>query len=191
MARGGRARHGEGPPAHWSHALAGLPWITLVLVVTLVVGAVDVLRPNTYAARATVTAQDVSTAGDAAMLLGDHALVGRVEQEIELGPTYRGSLELTVDHERDEVTLHVVATAGDPRLAALSADTAAVLLIGDRGPDELALTSTARVPAEPVRQPNLTWVWVALVALAGALWVEGAHRIWLRSHPAPPRQDAS
>jgi hypothetical protein len=183
-----RARHGEAPPEHWTHALAGLPWITVVLVVTLAVGGIELLRPHSYAASATVAAPDVRSADAASMLMADPALVDRVEDEVELGQAYRGSVDLRVEHARDDLSVHVEATAPDPRLAALAADTAAVLLVQDRGGSTGGLTfaGAAQVPAEPVRQRSLLWVWVALVALAGAVWMEGAHRIWVRDHPAPP-----
>ena len=191
MGRHGRARHSEAPPSHWTHVLAGLPWITLVLLLVLVVGGLDLLRPNSYASEATLAAVDERTADRVSMLAADPDLVQRVEAAVELGPDYLGTVDLAVHHATADPEVLVEATAPDPRLAALAADTAAGLLLEDTGADGLELSSPAEVPTDPTRERNLLWVWAAVAALAGAVWMEGAHRIWLREHPTPVPEGSS
>lgn len=191
MGRHSQARHSEAPPSHWTHQLAGLPWITIVLVLTLLVGGIDLLRPNRYAAEATLTAGEVADADRVAMLAADPDLVDIVEDQIELGEDYRGTVWLSVHHEQDDLDVHVQAVTPDPRLTALAADTAAGALVQILGEDQLTLSQPAPVPTEPTRGRSLLWVWFALAGLLAAVWMEGAHRIWLRDHaeavPEPAR----
>lgn len=186
MGRHSRARHSEAPPRHWSHLLAGLPWITIVLVLILLVGTIDVLRPNRYTGESTLTAADEATADRVSMLLADPDLVDRVEGDIELGSAYEGTVSLTVHHAAEDTEVHVAATTPDPRLSAVAADAAAGLLIEDVPEGQLSLSGPAQVPTDPDGERDLRWVWLALVALAGAVWMEGAHRIWLRDHRVVP-----
>lgn len=182
MGRPRRARHSEAP-RHWTHRVTGLPWITLVLIAGLVVGGVQVLREDRFAAEATLSAPTGLHADRASVVLSGPRIVAAVEEEVELEPDFRGDLRLEVaeDDERLDVVVRAVAT--DPRLAALAADTALALVLRDNPDVDYSVTSTATVPTEPLRQQSTWWVWIGLLALAGALWVEGAHRVWLRNHP--------
>lgn len=182
MGRRRRARHSEAP-RHWTHRVAGLPWITLVLLAGLVVGGAEVLREDEFAAEATLSAPTWLDADRASVALSGPQLAAAVEEEVELEPGFRGDLRLEVaeNDERLEVVVRAIST--DPRLAALAADTALALVLRDHPEVDYSVRSTATIPAEPLRPGSTWWVWVALVALAGALWVEGAHRVWLRDHP--------
>ena len=182
MSRRRRARHSEAP-RHWTHRVAGLPWITIVLLAALVVGGVEVLREDRFATEATLTAPDWVSADRASVALSSPRLVGEVEQEVELGPGYRGDLQLEVADDDERLDVVVRATATDPRLAAIAADTAAALVLQAHPEGAYVLSQTASVPSDPVRPRAVWWIWPGLVALVGALWVEGAHRVWLRDHP--------
>lgn len=185
MARGRRragARHAT-RHEHWSHALGALPWITIVLALALLVGTVDLLRPDRYSAEATLEAPTSRAAADAHVLLTASGFTSRVEDEVELDEAWRGTVRISVVDDEEPLQTVVQGTAPDPRLAALAADTAASLIVQDRPEVDYALVDTAAVPTEPDRPRNLLWAWAGLAALAVALWVEGAHRVWLRDHP--------
>lgn len=182
MGRRRRARHSEAP-RHWTHRVAGLPWVTLVLVAGLVVGGTQVLREDRFAAEATLTAPTWLHADRASVTLSGPRLTAAVQEEVELEPGFRGDLRLEVadDEERLDVVVRAVST--DPRLAALAADTALALVLRENPDVDYSVAATATVPTEPLHRASTWWVWVGLVALTGALWVEGAHRVWLRRHP--------
>lgn len=182
MGRRRRARHAEAP-RHWTHRVAGLPWVTLVLLAALLVGGAEVLRQDEFAAEATLSAPTWLAADRASVALSGPRLAAAVEEEVELDPGFRGDLRVEVadNDERLEVVVRAVST--DPRLAALAADTALALVLRDHPEVGYEVRSTAWVPTEPVSPASTWWVWVGLVALAAALWVEGAHRVWLRDHP--------
>lgn len=198
LRRAERGRHASPRPDRWSQALASWPWITIVLVVTLLVGGVELLRSSDYAATAGLTATDGDAADLAESRLADPALPDLVEEEVELGPQWTGRVGLDVTREPDGRELRVTGTAPDPRLAALAADTAAALVAADvngtAGAGEptaaaLQLTEPAPVPSDPDRPRTLSWAWIGLLALVPALWLEGAHRVWLRGRAdraAPP-----
>lgn len=182
MGRRRRARHSESP-RDWAQRVAGLPWVTLVLLASLVVGGAEALRQDEFAAEATLSAPTWVDADRASVALSGPQLAAQVEEEVELEPGFRGDLRLAVaeNDERLEVVVRAVST--DPRLATLAADTALALVLRANPEVDYAVRSTATTPTEPVRPRSMWWVWVGLVALAGALWVEGAHRVWLRDHP--------
>lgn len=184
MGRHSRARHSESAPRHWSHVLAGVPWITLVLLVVLGLGALELSRPRTYLATATLTATTERAADQVSVRLTDPALRTATERAIELDPELVGSVGLQVRHDTRDPQVHLEAQAPDPRLAAVAADTAAALVVQERD-DGTRLSETARVPTEPQGERGLTWLVVAAAALALAVRIEGAHRIWMREHPAP------
>lgn len=175
-------RHAEAP-RHWTHRVAGLPWITLVLLAALVVGGVEVLREDRFAAEATLSAPDWVSADRASVALSAPRLVDAVEEEVELEPEFRGDLRLDVAEDDERLDVVVRATSTDPRLASLAADTAVALVLSERPDVGYTLEAAADVPTEPVRPRTVWWAWLGLLALAGALWVEGAHRVWLREHP--------
>lgn len=168
---------------HWTHALAAQPWITLVLLGALVIGLLGLLGRDQYAADAVLTTPTARAASEAAVRLSGPGVVGEVEEAVELAPALRGdvTLDVAADHEPLEVVLR--ATASDPRLAALAADTALALLVEDAPDVGYEIGTPATVPTDPVRPRTLRWAWVALVALAVAVWVERNHRTWLRDHP--------
>lgn len=187
MGRGRAGRHATRAES-WTRAVAGLPWITLVLLGALLAGGVGLLQDEQYAAEATLSAPDAEQAARAAERLADPALVGTVEEEVQLTDGLRGALRLTTPGgEGSGVVLR--ATAPDPRLAAVAADTAVALVAREQG-EGFDLATPAAVPTEPVEGRSLAWVWLGLPALAGALWVEGAHRVWLRRHPAEVAEGA-
>lgn len=189
LRRDERGRHTSHRPDRWSQALASWPWVTIVLLVTLVIGGVELLRSSDYAATAGLTATDGAAADLAESKLADPALPGLVEEEVELGSQWTGRVGLDVGREPAGRELRVTGTAPDPRLAALAADTAAALVAADvngtAGTDDstaapLQLTEPATVPSDPARSRTLSWAWIGLLALVPALWLEGAHRVWLR-----------
>lgn len=155
-----------------------------MLLAALLVGGAEVLREDRFAAEATLSAPTGLEADRASVLLSSPRLVGAVEEEIELEPRLRGDLRLEVAEDDERLDVVARATAPDPRLAALAADTAVALVVREHPDVDYSVQRTASVPTEPVRPRTLWWVGLGLVALAGALWVEGAHRIWLRDHPA-------
>lgn len=192
MARGRsprRARHAQRPD-HWTHVLAGLPWITIVLLTALVLGGIDLLRPDRYAADATLSAPTSRAAADAHVLLTRGDLVPRVEDAVELAEDRRGEVRVSVVDDDDPLSVVLEASAADPRLAALAADTAAALVLQDRPDVGYDLVEAATVPTDPVRTRTLTWAWFGLLALAAALYVEGAHRVWLGTHPTAVAEGA-
>ncbi|WP_131106314.1 hypothetical protein [Ornithinimicrobium sufpigmenti] len=189
MGRRRRPRHSEAP-RHWTHRVAGLPWITLVLLAALVVGGAEVLREDRFAAEATLSASTGIEADRASVALSAPRLVDAVEEEIELEARLRGDLRLEVAEDDERLDVVARATATDPRLAALAADTAVALVLRDHPDVDYSVQSTASVPTDPVQPRTLWWVGLGLVALAGALWVEGAHRVWLRHHPDAVAQGA-
>lgn len=176
MGRRRRARHSQAP-RHWTDRIVGLPWVTLVLLAGLLVGGAEVLRQDEFAATATLSAPTWVDADRASVVLSGPRLAAAVTEEVELEPGFRGDLRLEVadNDERLEVVVRAVST--DPRLAALAADTALALVLRDHPDVDYAVLATAAIPTEPVRPASTWWVWVVLVALAGALWVEGAHRV--------------
>lgn len=184
-----RARHAA-RHQHWTHALAAQPWITLVLLAALVVGGLGLLRADRYAAEATLGTPGARASSQAAVLLSAPGLVGEVEEAVELSPDLRGELRLDVVEDDDPLQVVLRATAGDPRLAALAADTALALVVDDRADDGYEITASAVVPTDPVRPRSLLWAWVTLAALALAVWVELNHRTWLRDHPAAVAEGA-
>lgn len=184
-----RARHAA-RHQHWTHALAAQPWITLVLLAALVVGGLGLLRADRYAAEAALGTPDARASSQAAVLLSAPGLVGEVEEAVELSPDLRGDLRLDVVEDDDPLEVVLRATAGDPRLAALAADTALALVVQERADDGYEITASAVVPTDPVRPRSLLWAWVALAALALAIWVELNHRTWLRDHPAAVAEGA-
>ncbi|WP_151523746.1 hypothetical protein [Serinicoccus kebangsaanensis] len=174
-----RRRHSDTPPSHWTHLLAGVPWITLVLVLTLLGAGWELVRPRTYTALATITATDERAADRASVRLTDPSLEGEVEAAVELDPELADDIRLEVRHRQSDPVVRVVAHAPDPRLAALAADTAAALEVQD-GEGELEFTAAAEIPTQPTDRQDLRWLLLAGPALVAALWVEGAHRAWLR-----------
>ena len=181
MGRHSRARHGQDAPTRWTQRLSGIPWITAVLLLTLLVGGWDLLRPLTYAAEATVAAGQERVADQVSVGMTDPDLERDVERAVELGPDLRGSVQLTVRHEQGDLRVHVRAEAPDPRLAAVAADTAAALTVQGR-PDELELVAPAEVPTDPVDPRGAGWLVLAGLGLLAAAWAEGTHRTW-RRHP--------
>ena len=170
------ARHRSTPvDAPAAHRLVGIPWLSVVLVALVALAALTLLRPETYLATATITAQTPRSASVAAVDLTRGALRERVEEAVELDPAWRGRIQLSVERPGDEHVVQVAARAGDPRLAALAADTAAALVVVERD-DVLVLTDSASVPTHP-EQTVPTWVWLTGgVALALALLLEQVER---------------
>lgn len=180
-ARRAGSRHGPATGRPWPVRVAGQPWLTLVLLALVVVVGASVLSPATYAATATVTATDrlAAAAGDVALTRTD--LLPRVEEAIELEDARRGRLRLAVAGHPDRPELTVTATASDPRLAALAADTAAALVVSERR-QSLTLSAPAVVPTRPVDGLATGWVVGGLTALALALAVERLHERWELRH---------
>ncbi|GAA1171730.1 hypothetical protein GCM10009584_10810 [Ornithinimicrobium humiphilum] len=150
--------------------LLALPWTTFVLLLLVVVGVVGLVRPATYEARSTVTAATAPAAAQAAVALTRTDVVGNVEDEVELEPHLRGDVALTVERPADTQVV-VIASAPDPRLAALAADTAAALVV--EGDGDLTLSDAAVVPTRPTGI-GTWWPWAAAggTALLLALAVE-------------------
>lgn len=173
--------HATSSSRSWPRVVTGWPWVTVVLITALVLGGIELLRPGGYTAEATLSAPDAGSADRASTLLAGPDLVDRVEEEVELGQQWRGRIDLRVRHDAGSPEVVVLGSAPDPRLAALAADTAAALVVTERG-DGLQLTQPAAVPTESEAPGTLSWAWAGLLALAGALWAEGAHRRWSREH---------
>jgi hypothetical protein len=175
----GRGRYASPPDRRWRHALARWPWVTLLLLTVLGAGVVELARPVTYQATSVLSAPGEQAGDRATSALGDPDLVVRVEREIELTPPWRGGLGLDVHPGPDagtsttRVEVQVLASAPDPRLAALAADTAVALVVRDHPDDGLELARAATVPAEPVRSFDPWWLLPAGGALLVALRVEG------------------
>lgn len=169
---------------HWTHAVAAQPWITLVLLAALLIGGLGLLGQEEYAAEAVLTTPTERASADAAVQLSRPALVGEVEDAVELAPDVRGDLALEVAEDDEPLEVVLRATAPDPRLAALAADSALALLVEAHPTAGYELHTPAPVPTEPVSPRTLWWAWTGLVALAVAIWVERNHRTWLRDHPA-------
>lgn len=157
----------------WVEALLAVPWVTVVLLVLVPIAAVDLLRPAAYSATATVTAVSDAAAGRAAVDLTRTDVVDRVERRIELEEEWHGRVQVAVDRTGGGPQVLVRARAGDPRLAALVADTAASLAVAD-APEELALSAAAAVPTRPVGEGPRWWVVAALPLLVLAALVEHA-----------------
>lgn len=168
----------------WLHAVAGLPWVTLVLVGALLTGWIGLAREDRYVAEAAMTAAGAQQATGLAERLGHPGLAAEVEEQVQLASARRGSVRLEVVRGEDPATVVLSASAPDPRLAAVAADTAVALVGAERtaaGEDvELA---PASIPTEAATGRGLTWVWVSALGLALALWAEGAHRVWRRRQP--------
>ncbi|KUG52485.1 hypothetical protein AVL62_14260 [Serinicoccus chungangensis] len=190
MGRHRPERRSHPAPGRWTHLLARLPWITLVLLVVLVVGTAELVQPRTYAASATLTAPTERAADQLSVQLTDPALPSEVERAVELDPELSGSVRLAVRHEAEDREVHLQATAPDPRLAALAADTGAALSVQERA-DGTELTQGARVPTEPVDDRGLLWLILAAALLAVAVRIEAAHRARPGDHPAPQPSGAS
>lgn len=189
MPRRGPARHAEA--RHWTHRLAALPWITLVLLAGMLVAGTELLRTEQFSTEAVLAAPTPLEADRASVALSSPPLVGRTADAVELtDDRLRRGLELTVAEDDDPLEVVVRATAGDPRLAAVAADTAAVLVLQDHPEVGYTFVTAATVPTDPDRPRQTWWVWPGLVALLVALWVEGAHRLWLRDHPDPVAEGA-
>ena len=157
MGRRRRARHSESP-RDWAQRVAGLPWVTLVLLAGLVVGGTEALRQDEFAAEATLSAPTWVDADRASVALSGPQLAAQVEEEVELEPGFRGDLRLTVaeNDERLEVVVRAVST--DPRLAALAADTALALVLRanpevDRGGQRLRQPGRYTPPSPARRFP--------------------------------------
>lgn len=177
-----RARHAA-RHEHWTHALAAQPWTTLVLLAAVVVGLLGLRGDDQYAAEAVLTTPSARASSEAVVLLTSPALVDEVEQAVELAPALQGEvfLEVAEHAERGKVVLR--ATAPDPRLAALAADTALSLLVHTHPEEGYELSVPAAVPTHPVRSRALWWAWATPVALAAAIWMERHHGRWLPAHP--------
>jgi hypothetical protein len=180
-ARRGGSRHSWGTRRHGLARLAAQPWLTLVLLVLVAGVGLSVLRPDTYAATATVTATTDRAAADGAVALTRTDLVPRVEEAIELADVRAGRIRVAIDRPPDRPQLLVTTTARDPRLAALAADTAAALVVSERE-DALSLTTPAAVPTRPVDRLSPWWAVGGLTALALALLVERLHERWELRH---------
>ena len=189
MGRHRQARHPQTPHHRWTHLLAGVPWVTLVLLAVLALGTAELVRPRTYLATATLTAPTGRAADQLAERLAEPDLGPRVEREVELDPGLAGSVRLAVRHEEREREVSLQATAPDPRLAALAADTGAAVVAQDRA-DGTSLSEAAQVPTEPVDDRGPAWLVVAAAALAVAVRVEGVHRDRLRDQPVPEPRGA-
>lgn len=161
------ARHTQRLPL--AHRVLILPWLTLVLTALVVAGGADLLRPDRYAATATLEASTDRGAEVAAVSLSRTDLSTRVEQEVELDEQWAGRIRASVDHPSGEPVLLVTAVTPDPRLSALAADTAAALALTE-DPERLTLVAAAEVPTDAVGEP--AWWWfvagAAMVALAAA-----------------------
>ncbi len=127
--------------------LLALPWVSVVLLALVAAVLVEVLRPDTFEARSTLTAATAGSASQAAVVLSRPDLAGQVEDLVELERRWKGSVRLSVERPAADAVV-VRATARDPRLAALAADTAAALVA--REEPQLALTSPAVVPTGPL-----------------------------------------
>lgn len=169
-----RARHS--PSVRLGQLLAGLPWVTLVLVVLVAAVGTGVLRQDVFRATSVVTSPSGAALDEAAARLLAPAAGRQVEEQIELGARWRGSLTLAVERPYEPVLL-VRAQAPDPRLAALAADTAAALVVRSAGEAELSLSEPAPVPTGPVRR-RAGWLWwpAGAAALALAVLLERRHR---------------
>ncbi|MGC5585591.1 hypothetical protein ACPYOC_14700 [Ornithinimicrobium sp. W1665] len=154
-------------------ALLSVPWVTVVLLALVAVAAVDLLRPAVYAATTTITAGSDSSAARAAVDLTRTDVVDRVEERIELEEAWRGGVRVDVDRADGGPEVLVEGRAGDPRLAALAADTAASLAVAD-APEDLTLSAPAEVPTRPVGEGPRWWVVVALPLLLAAALAEHA-----------------
>lgn len=168
-----RARHSRS--VRLGQLLLALPWVTLVLVALVATVGAGVLRQDVFSATSVVTAPSGEALDDAAADLLEESASGRVEERIELGERWRGSVSLNVERPYEPVLL-VRAQAHDPRLAALAADTAAALVVDARGEDGLELSEPAPVPTGPVERPG-GWLWwvTGAAALALAVVVERKH----------------
>jgi hypothetical protein len=180
-ARRAGSRHSTATRRHGLIRLAAQPWLTLVLLVLVAVVGLSVLRPDTYAATATVTAATDRAAAQAAVALTRTDLVPRVVQAIELEDVRGGGIQLAIDRPPGGPELLVTSSARDPRLAALAADTAAALVVSERR-DALSLSAPAAVPTRPVRGLSPWWAVGGLTALALALAVERLHDRWELRH---------
>lgn len=177
-----RARHAA-RYEHWTHALAARPWITLVLLGALVIGVLGLLGQDDYAADAVLVTPTARASSQAAVQLSRPELVREVEDAVELGPDLRGEVVLEVAEDDEPLEVVLRATAPDPRLAALAADTALALLVDEHPDAGYELSVPAAVPTDPVRPLTLWWAWATPLLLVVAIWVERNHRTWLRTQP--------
>lgn len=151
--------------------LLSLPWVSLVLLALVAGVLVEVLRPDTFEARSTLSATTAGAASQAAVALTRPGLTAEVEELVELDPRWRGSVRLSVDRPAPESVV-VLATSRDPRLSALVADTAAALLAGE-DEDRLELSAPAVVPTAPLgRGIRVPWALGGGAALVLALLLE-------------------
>lgn len=188
--RGRRPGRHADRPDHWTHALAAQPWITLVLLGALLVAGLGLLTPGRYATQSSLSAPSTRAADDAVARLTDPSLVRQVEDAIELAPDLRGTVRLAAERDEEPLEVVLVATAPDPRLAAVAADTAVALVVDAYPEAGYALSVPAAVPTERERGRSLTWAWLTVVALVAAGWVERNHRSWLGEHPAAVAEGA-
>ncbi|MFK5634312.1 MULTISPECIES: hypothetical protein [unclassified Ornithinimicrobium] len=165
---GVRARHTQ--RLSLAHRLLSLPWLTLVLAALVVAAGTDLLRPDRYAATATLEASTDRGAEVAAVSLSRTDLSDRVEQEVELDEQWAGRIRASVDHRAGEPVLLVTAVTPDPRLSALAADTAAALALTE-DPEGLTLAAPAEVPTRAVG--DRAWWWFAAGAAAVVLALAG------------------
>ncbi|GAA5159913.1 hypothetical protein [Ornithinimicrobium tianjinense] len=174
------SRHSTAAQRPWVHRVTGLPWMMLVLLGLVVVVSVSLLRPDTYAATATLTASSPRAASSGAVALSGRYLPHHVEEALELDPRRRGEIRVDVDNV-DGSELAVTAFAHDPRLAALAADTASALVIREH-PQDLSLQTPATVPSAPVSGQPLRW-WALAAGLLGlAALLELTHERWEVRH---------
>ncbi|MFX0539008.1 hypothetical protein ACQBAT_15755 [Ornithinimicrobium sp. Y1847] len=165
----------------WSYRVVAIPWLTLTLLLCVAVLAVDLLRPRTYEATAVITATDDRTASWAAVELTRLSLPREVAREIELDTTQHSRPRLQVER-RSSPQVEIIALADDPRLAALAADTAAMLSVEQR-PDVLTLSTAAETPVDSRTFRSQWWTLVALALLLAGVVLERLHDRWeLRLH---------
>lgn len=194
-------RHHHSRPDSLIQRMVGWPWVTLALVGLVLGGAIHVLSEESFAATATLTADEVRAADQASVALTAPRLIERVEAEIELEAPWQDRIELKIVHDYLSPDVHVTAIAPDPRLAALAADAAITLVVqdfagqsaqgadaegtdsegtdstaGEAGQSVLTMSQAAVIPAEPDHGPSQWW-WASggiLLALAALLeWRRG------------------
>lgn len=170
------ARHRDIPvDAPPTQRVLGLPWLGLLLAGLVAVALVLLMAPPRYVATATLGADSPRESARAAVELGRADLRSRSFEAMELGSGWSGRIRLEVEHDAAGAQVHVTAHATDPRLAALTADTAAALVVAERD-GRLWLQEAAQVPVRPEGGvPG--WAWGATgLALLGATLLEFRQR---------------